>query len=482
MAQVEKDSHSLIKGFDASSGSGKERYSFLSSLREFDAPPPVLDVSNLVCSLKPVVIACFMDGQEPAPEKKERSSDGDDANEDTEYSRADEEEAKARAFQAFLNNTNDADWFSDLIRRQETNLVSAARDIGTHTAKIPNAAVQGPSGLFPSLRLLEEASGGDFMSSFTICADRKVGAAGDASRTRSYRLLAMRFMVDGEVVALADDIRRDGLISRALIELGFSPQVIAEIRSIISTECDLEGGVDQVDGAAKVLMWPLGDDDYVGITPVHSYAMHIEITKRLKKIRAAEGWIKTRDINVGGSKPQNAGLVNSALGGRHPHLTGYPPEIPTEGATLVWMIRKGHDILVSDTPQTREVAVKFAEVAKDDDWNNDRARVVLRDCIESMTEDCLGNVLELRTLVDSDAWGPMLTPMIEELPAWMVATVNGALIDQSADVIDDAAEHVTATIITMIGTARNGEANGVDADTALRSLVKRTVSDFIVTL
>jgi hypothetical protein len=450
---LERAQMSPRKGFSSTANSPRERFEFLSSLRSIQNPPPVLDKGDLVASLAPIVMACFMDNKEPN---------------------------KPHLLAKFDADTESREWLESLILSQASNLIEAGRDIGSHTTKVPNTSVSGPNGLFADPVISGPASGSDFVSSFTINSEKSVGAAGNAGRTRAYRLLTSSFSVGGQIVDLATDIASGGPLSMALVEMGFPVDTMEATRQNIIEGMNGEGA-NAVDSDAKVLMWPTGDGEYVAVTPVHAYAIHIEISNRLRSIRESNGWIKTREINVGGSKPQNGGLVNADLHGRHPHLTGYPPEAPTPESSLIWKIKNGHDIIKSYLPTGDEAASSFVKVVKLESWNNQFSRDILQRCIIAMAHSSLENVVAVRELMNSDEWERPLGEVVGQLPSWMASLVNGSLSDEPEDVVGKAVFAVAAAIVDMIGKAKNDD-EGVTVDTALRSLIERTVADYIVTI
>lgn len=218
--------------------------------------------------------------------------------------------------------------FSDiqkLIEGEVENFKTVARDhIGTHTGKIPNPSVSGPGGLLYSAEIFKEASKLSHVSSATINAGQRLGAAGNAAQNRAQRFLSATFSIDGVPVSVFEDVGKKGQIFDALVSLGFPKSDIDEVADIINHR--YSSVIDEKPGLnSKGLLWPTPHGDVV-ITPVHPYAMTIELSSRLKNRFAAGRIVHNTWIKIGGTKPQNAGLVNNDLGGVHRLLKSIPPK------------------------------------------------------------------------------------------------------------------------------------------------------------
>lgn len=213
----------------------------------------------------------------------------------------------------------------ELIQKEIGNFKTVAKDhIGSHTGKIPNPSVSGPGGLLYDKEIFAKASELSFVSSASINAGQRIGAAGNAAQNRAQRFLCVTFKIDGEAVSVFEDISKKGVIYGALLELGFPVSDLDEISEIISNRFS-SSNTEAPGQYSKGLLWPTEDGDIV-ITPVHAYAMALEMSSRFKARVAAGHNLKNTWIKIGGTKPQNAGLVNNDMGGVHRLLKSAPPK------------------------------------------------------------------------------------------------------------------------------------------------------------
>lgn len=211
-----------------------------------------------------------------------------------------------------------------IAKQSKSFLVSAESQVGTHTAKIPNPSVESPTALFASKEVFAAAAAESRISTASISSGQRIGAAGNAALGKTQRLLATRLEIDGVLIDIVDDIAAGGAVSKALVQVGFAPEVIESASEILKGRVsDFER--QQTPGSGtKQLLWPTEDGDVV-ITPVHAYAMHVELARRIGLRQQAGSIIDTTFVVVGGTQPQNAGLINGDMGGRHRMLKGAPP-------------------------------------------------------------------------------------------------------------------------------------------------------------
>lgn len=214
---------------------------------------------------------------------------------------------------------------STLIEREVGNFKTVAKDhIGTHTGKIPNPSVSGPGGLLYDKQIFENAADLAYVSSASIKAGQRLGAAGNAAQNRAQRFLSATFLIDGQAVSVYEDVGQKGVIYSQLISLGFPQSDLDEISSTIAARFASDN-TEAPGQYSKGLIWPTPNGDVV-ITPVHPYAMALQMHLRFKA-RVEEGAsIPNTWIKIGGTKPQNAGLVNNDLGGSHRLLKSIPPK------------------------------------------------------------------------------------------------------------------------------------------------------------
>lgn len=224
-----------------------------------------------------------------------------------------------------------------LIQKEIGNFKTVAKDhIGSHTGKIPNPSVSGPGGLLYDKEIFAKASELSFVSSASINAGQRIGAAGNAAQNRAQRFLCVTFKIDGQAVSVFEDISKKGVIYGALLELGFPADDLNEISEIISNRFS-SSNTEAPGQYSKGLLWPTEDGDIV-ITPVHAYAMALEMSSRFKTRVAAGHNLKNTWIKIGGTKPQNAGLVNNDMGGVHRLLKSAPPKALSKSARMTFKI------------------------------------------------------------------------------------------------------------------------------------------------
>lgn len=352
---------------------------FLRDLRRVDGPPLMLEERDLDHQMAAIVVAYL--GDNPSAMKGEERA-------------------------LLSDRVDDRVYVEGLLRAQEANLVAAASGlVGEFTTKVPNPAVGGVGSFFACSEVVDATKKVPFATSMTIDCRRGLGAAGNAAAGRAMRLLTARFSIAGCAVDLVDDITAAtgfGPITAALNRLGLSLEVIERIRDELLEAKTGPAEAAPVDEYAKVLLWPVGDDMYHQITPVHSYGLFVEMHARIKERRAAGGWINLRRTIVGGSKPQNAGLLNSEFAGNHLHLLAQPPTIQRPGSTTSLAYRVAHGGRVLREKLPAPLLQKLTETLDDARANRD-ARERLDRVIQAVAGEILADAVLLRRAADQDA-------------------------------------------------------------------------------
>lgn len=232
------------------------------------------------------------------------------------------EEQAWRAFQVLGVKT--------VLAAQVNNLRISATQMGTHTAKSPNTAAAGRTSFFADPAIVEAAKNSPLVSSMSTWAKLRVGGGGNAAQNGTTGFLMMSLRVDDEIINVADSIRTKGEIFTILEELGIDRADLNQMSDSLQAQFALPDEEPLGDNI-KCLLWPTGDGRYHQISPVHPFAMHVEVMERLSR-RTGEGKrIPTNNIKIGGANPQNSSVVNSKYQGVHRLLKSVPPKV-VEGA------------------------------------------------------------------------------------------------------------------------------------------------------
>ena len=299
---------------------------------------------------------------------------------------------------AMWDNSFSDEHLRQLILKETPNFKVAARDhLGTHTAKVPNPIVSGPGGLIRNEEIFGEAARLPFVSSASINVRQRMGAAGNAAQGRAQRFLCGRFLIDGEAVDASRNISEKGVVYEAMVAIGFDRLEVEDISNILAARMSQpESG--EPGQFAKGLIWPVDEGDVV-ITPVHPYAMHVELAARIKDRVAKGKRISNTHVVVGGSKPQNAGLVNSDMGGRHRLLHSFPPKVASRGSRSLFRMLATGKIPFGRVGKGHPAVADFRDVANKLDWVNESARQRLDRCIGVLVSIVISPYVEV-----ADAW------------------------------------------------------------------------------
>ena len=202
---------------------------------------------------------------------------------------------------------------------------------GSHTLKVPDANMVSDRSAFFGLPTPEGIAG---VVGVTSAVKRRVSGIGNADKTPYYRFLGAVYRdgQTGEVLSVLDDLLRDGRIIRAIRRLpGRNNKLLNDLIKVAETVAKRRSGcdVDTIGAENKVILWPLADNDYVALTPTTNLALLMEIKERVdvRKNADANVFFPDRAIKIGGTKPQNAGVVASDRAGWFRLLACDPPPI-----------------------------------------------------------------------------------------------------------------------------------------------------------
>lgn len=355
-----------------------------------------------------------------------------------------------------------------MIEGQSKNLIVAAESqVGTHTAKIPNPSVESPSALFANSEVFEAAVSSHYVSTASVKSSQRIGAAGNAAQGKAQRLLATRLDIDGVLTDVAEDIAAGGKVCQALARIGFQDETLNGIAKIMNAR--MAGDVEQnTPGVGtKQLIWPTDEGDVV-ITPVHPYAMHVELARRLERRRETGSRIRTTFVTVGGSQPQNAGLVNGDMGGRHRLLIGIPPQVEgVESRTVYRDVVRGE--IGYGKPST-DASISFLKLLKMTERDNRESRKALESAIRKMV---VGIAMPFIRFRDA-SWQDGIDPNQIAFPRWAAPLIRDGyegLTDKRKDLIEDVVDKVLEAVDPELLGAR------VDVDD-FRAVVSKVVDEF----
>ena len=334
---------------------------------------------------------------------------------------------------------------ADLIEKEIANFKTVANDhIGTHTGKIPNPSVSGPGGLLYDKDIFAKASELSFVSSASVNAGQRIGAAGNAAQNRAQRFLCVTFLLDGQPVSVFEDISSKGAIYSTLIELGFPKNDLEEISEIIRLR--FSSSNNETPGFySKGLIWPTDEGDVI-ITPVHPYAMALEMHARFKG-RVAEGHsIKNTWIKIGGTKPQNAGLVNNDLGGTHRLLESTPPKRQSRSARVAFIAGASKALPFAPVGRSHPV-MKALIAAITDSRLNDDMKKKQQNAVARLVSISLQPWVEFAALVkDGDK---IAIRSLEKLEGAQRKLIEGRYQEASASEIAELSEMVANHVMRL---------------------------------
>jgi hypothetical protein len=402
----------IEEGFAATRNGSKDYSKFLKSYRSVNNSP-FLFSSDVKASLRVLMLAHF----EVFPPSMNEAAEA-----------------------VMWERSEDAEYFAGLIEKETKNLLIAARDhLGTHTAKVPNPGVTGPGGLFADADVFAAAAGLAFVSSATFSARQRLGAAGNAAQGKAQRFLASRIKIGDQVFDVSESIASKGVIFDAMHELGFAADAIEELSEILSGRIDGTIGDTTPGQGAKGLIWPTADGDVV-ITPVHSYAMHVELAARIKERTSPLRRIERTHVIVGGTKPQNAGLVNSDMGGWHRMLVSRPPEVASVEDRAAERVARTGKIDLATIRRDAEVARKLSYLIRAHWKQNDSSRREMDAATASLVRIALHPWVDLAEGYDEGLRGERffrLDPLLTEL-----FSVGFDRMPRSTEVVDRIVAHV----------------------------------------
>lgn len=299
--------------------------------------------------------------------------------------------SKGEALDSFASTFNTAEALHDAVVKQSRSFVGAAESVGTHSDKVPDPT-RGNGSFFAEATATVDG----FVAGLSTRDRSKVAGAGNAADSRAMALLSKKVLIGNRVMTVAEDLVEDGVFAQVLRECGMSADALTQVRSILKQR--MTGPSDApVECETKVFILPNGEGGDTLVSPVHSYQAFDTFSKRLKAIREAHGHISTRSHNVGGSKPQNAGILNNAYNGTHRLLVGVPPKArKLSDADRLQAAAAAGSLLRGPSTET----VDAINAVMEDQRNNVDIRSRLLDLLDEAVGEIVGQVIHAMRLAD----------------------------------------------------------------------------------
>jgi hypothetical protein len=301
---------------------------------------------------------------------------------------------KGEALDAFVSTFNTAEALRDAVSKQARSFIGAAESIGTHSDKVPDPT-RGNGSFFAEAT----ATVVGFVAGLSTRDRSKIAGAGNAADSRAMALFSKKVAIGNRVITVAENLVEGGVFFEVLLESGTPADLLDQVRSTLKQR--MAGPSDApVECETKVLILPNGEGGDTLVSPVHSYQTFDTFSKRLKAMRDAHAHISTRSHNVGGSKPQNAGILNNAYNGTHQLLVGVPPKGRRfSDAERIQVAAAGGSLLRN--PSTE--AVDAINAVMEDRRNNVDIRSRLLDLLDEAVGEIVDQlVLAMRLTDDGD--------------------------------------------------------------------------------
>ncbi len=300
---------------------------------------------------------------------------------------------------------------------------TAGKYLGTHGGKMPDARL---------------ALGAMIPDPEANAASAAVVGVHSASVTQSFRFSGADAVVTSHLRFLGMPVRLNGSSSRQVAEIlseathpiavCLLERVTEEAASILTrigtaARLRLGGGVipAEIGAHRKQSLFPIGEGRYISLSPLYSYGLAAELSARLRQRQSwsrgeARESFSTRAAHIGGTKPQNAGILPNFLGGEMPRLLAQPwtPQAGTRDDVLR-RLRVGRIPLPA--PILRKVSLEALQAAMSVPVDNASKRKAIEKALEKMVKDTLWAVVLLAELqVTADAEGRRLVETEEAVP------------------------------------------------------------------
>ena len=221
-------------------------------------------------------------------------------------------------------------------------LASAAEDLGAFNPKGTDANVRDNKGVIPEPDTLGDQPDFAVHGGNTLLQKPNTGVVGNASKTVPYKFLTFCFY--DEQGMLRQIIEEIGLpqspVRQTLVELGLSEEELDRAHETYKGKQTRGSLPGEPDFRHKQVQFPVSEDSYHSLSPIPNTALHREIIERTSRRfysmeeddQGAVYWegFSLRDMAVGGTQPQNAGLLANYLRAM-PCLYAAPPNFSLSG-------------------------------------------------------------------------------------------------------------------------------------------------------
>lgn len=220
-----------------------------------------------------------------------------------------------------------------LIRAAESSLINATKSLGTHGGKIPDARIS-IGAIVPDVDVVKLNVTTQGMHSGTVGSRHPMSGSGNAAESAKLRFLCLPISFSSEPTqTLAQVLSRDCAARSAIFSELDTHTVAALLRIGVACAKRFFGGETgipaNVEPYSSQVFFPTGAG-YVAISPLYPLCLGAELVARLKERQRCEDEndrqkFSTRIAHVGGTKPSNAGLLATYIGGEFPRLIAMPP-------------------------------------------------------------------------------------------------------------------------------------------------------------
>ena len=298
---------------------------------------------------------------------------------------------------AALKSMADHAMSRDFILKNASKVRDAAYAMGTHSDKLTNAS--GPYGvLMEDEACMQQSMPTRGLCSGTFDGRSRFSASANAALSAAMRFLSWSVVMDGRKMSLLEATEHWSDI--AIEHLGEDVHTL--MLETLATFREGRKAASRLSPTSehKVLLWPkpgcTGEDDqYVCISPVVSFSMLGEVERRLRDMQRVAGpdrkFVHRREITVGGSKPQNIGLVAMDASGSFKRLMSQPMPPPTRN--LAWAVKNDRISLSPRSISSQSMAAFKNAVDRETSQDNaDNVRTT-NNLISAMVLECVSELL-----------------------------------------------------------------------------------------
>ena len=367
---------------------------------------------------------------------------------------------------AALENVEEA---SQRIVESERGLIAAALMLGTHGGKVPDARM-GLGTMVPDPVAFAATGDVPGMHSGSVESSHPLSGAGNAAKNAQLRFLCCGISFEGGPISSLASILAEDCPARRAIMADFDTATSMALERIGDAcrgrlSAGARGIPISVDTYRSQVLFPVEEGEYVALSPLYPYSIGAELAARLQARQWAAGQderqrFDVRVAHVGGTKPQNTGLLATYLSGRFPRLVGMPPREFELGSSVVKRFATV-GISVADGAVSKEAFSAFGSAYV---RHHAQPNAVTRNALDAaLGAMCLDVMFPLAAVAMENDFAlattgrPILTP--DEIPAGSrdIAMVLGMLEDEPTD--DDIARMALA-VATKVERRLRGKSFG----------------------